>query len=105
MDSGKYYLFLVFFLCIYIYYIWEPSKSASVKTASNEIQKPHFGQRQHTRNQNSKFSAILPCVCRLYGETIATYYENVHRWQTWKMERNKRNIWHPFHFGKIAGIS
>jgi hypothetical protein len=35
--------------------IWEPSKSASVKTASNEIQKIQFGQRQHTRNQNSQF--------------------------------------------------
>jgi hypothetical protein len=33
----------------------EPSKSASVKTASNEIQKIQFGQRQHTRNQNSQF--------------------------------------------------
>jgi hypothetical protein len=29
----------------------EPFKSASVKTASNEIQKTPFGQRQHTRNQ------------------------------------------------------
>jgi hypothetical protein len=34
---------------------WEPSKSASVKTASNEIQKTQFGQRQLTRNQNSQF--------------------------------------------------
>jgi hypothetical protein len=33
----------------------ESSKSASVKTASNEIQKTQFGQRQHTRNQNSQF--------------------------------------------------
>jgi hypothetical protein len=29
----------------------EPFKSASVKTASNGIQKTQFGQRQHTRNQ------------------------------------------------------
>jgi hypothetical protein len=36
--------------------ILEPSKSASVKTASNEIQKTQFGQRQHTRNQNSQNS-------------------------------------------------
>jgi hypothetical protein len=33
----------------------KPSKSASVKTASNEIQKTQFGQCQHTRNHNSQF--------------------------------------------------
>jgi hypothetical protein len=61
---------------------------------------------QHPLNNGNiaaNLPQLLPCVCRLYGKTIATYYENVHRWQTWKMERNKKNIWHPFHFGKIAG--
>jgi hypothetical protein len=50
-------------------------------------------------------AAKLPNVCYLYGRTIAVYYENVHERQTWKMEQNKKNIWHPFHFGKIAGNS
>jgi hypothetical protein len=44
------------FIWIFFYRIKrEPSKFASVKTASNEIQKTQFGQRQHTRNQNSQF--------------------------------------------------
>jgi hypothetical protein len=33
-----------------------------------------FEERQYS----AKFAAILPCVCRLYGKTIAT---NAHRWQ------------------------
>jgi hypothetical protein len=36
-----------------------------------------FEERQYC----GKFAAILPCVSCLYGKTIATYYENVHRWQ------------------------
>jgi hypothetical protein len=51
-------------------------------------------------------TALLPFeenVCHLYGRTIAVYYENAHERQTWKMEQNKKNIWHTFHFGKIAG--
>jgi hypothetical protein len=35
--------------------VWEPSKSASVKTASNEIQKTQFDQRHEPGNQNSQF--------------------------------------------------
>jgi hypothetical protein len=41
----------------------EPFKSASVKTASNEIQKTQFGQRQHTRNQNSQFQNSQNSKC------------------------------------------
>jgi hypothetical protein len=48
-----------------------------------------------------QFAAILPCVCRLYGKTIATYYENVHRWQIWKMERNKKTSGIPFTLEKL----
>jgi hypothetical protein len=29
---------------------------------------------------------------------------NVHERKTWKIDK-KKNIWHPFHFGKIAGNS
>jgi hypothetical protein len=61
-----------------------------------------FEERQYC----GKFAAILPNVCHLYGRTIAGYYENVHERQTWKMEQNeKKNIWHPFYVGIIAGNS
>jgi hypothetical protein len=46
-------------------------------------------ENYHKKNGLSK-------VCHLYGRTIAAYYENVHERQTWKMEQNKKNIWHPF---------
>jgi hypothetical protein len=37
---------------------------------------------------------------------ITVYYENVHEWQTWKMEQNQKKISGiPFHFRKIAGNS
>jgi hypothetical protein len=42
------------------------------------------------RKIHLKFAAILPNVCHLYGRTIAGYYENVHEWQTWKMEQKKK---------------
>jgi hypothetical protein len=48
-------LYSIYYFSDFSSNIWEPSKSASVKTASNEIQKTQFGQRQHTRNQNSQF--------------------------------------------------
>jgi hypothetical protein len=61
----------------------------------------------HGHFHSNNIAANLPNVCHLYGRIIAGYYENVHERQTWEMEQNQKNIWlwHPFHFGKIAGNS
>jgi hypothetical protein len=39
------------------------SKTASIKTPSNEIQKTQLGQRQHTRNQSSQFQNSQNSKC------------------------------------------
>jgi hypothetical protein len=57
----------------------------------------------------------LPQICRNIakrlpfiwnvGTTIAAYYENVHEWQTWKMEQNKKTSGIPFTLEKLRGTA